>query len=349
MNKYDYVNDCKSKNEDCPSNTKNCGIIDNEENKLCLPTGSQCPINIITETKPNDISKYITVKIGNKTFYYGNDDSDKNRKIIAGLYVDSDLLLNENEKDYVTLDTYTISGLLKENNILYKDVNLGFDPYTEKNIDSKGKSYLKIRYNKNNVDIINKRNNYQKYVVDKKMNDEVIIPIKNNMKKPITYSGIVSYIALIIFCLLLMFCGCSIGQSLNTCCKCLLRLIYMILIIVFISFSFLAVIFMFKNLSTINKAKDIDPSSSNSFKIVCIIYIVIVFIIYILLIPLIIIAYRMRKTQSSNDITNKEVTINTNTNSNINSNSDLGYIVTNQNNNVFYQNQFYPQNINQGK
>ena len=33
---------------------------------------------------------------------------------------------------------------MKENKNLYKDVNLDFDPYRDKEIEQKGKSYLKI-------------------------------------------------------------------------------------------------------------------------------------------------------------------------------------------------------------
>ena len=140
---YNYSKNVKLKNEECPSNTKNCGILDDNENKLCIPNNSSCPINTISEEKLN--KTYSSFTVGNKTFYYGFDENDKNKKIIAGLYVDTDLHLNKKEKNYNILDTYTISGLLEENKILYKGVDLGFDPYKEKDIDQKGKSYLKIK------------------------------------------------------------------------------------------------------------------------------------------------------------------------------------------------------------
>ena len=144
---YSYLNNAILKNEECPTKTKNCGIIDDNENKLCIPDNLECPINIISEIKINNNNS--SFKVGNKTFYYGYDENSINKKIISGLYADTDIYLNNNNRDNDILDTYTISGLLEENKKLYKGLNLGFDPYKEKDIDKKGKSYLKIKYNEN--------------------------------------------------------------------------------------------------------------------------------------------------------------------------------------------------------
>ena len=73
-----------------------------------MPLDSDCPINYISETKVNQNYKYSSTVIDNKTFYYTYDNSSNN-KIIAGLYADSDLYLNKEEKDFITLDIYTIS------------------------------------------------------------------------------------------------------------------------------------------------------------------------------------------------------------------------------------------------
>ena len=48
---YTYANDAKLKDEQCPKNTKNCGILDDNENKLCSPLDSDCPINCISKKK----------------------------------------------------------------------------------------------------------------------------------------------------------------------------------------------------------------------------------------------------------------------------------------------------------
>ena len=156
-----YIKNAKLKNEDCPSSMKDCGILDDNENKLCLAPFLNCPINIISEDKLNISNS--SFQIGNKTFYYGYDEKAKNKKIIGGLYVDTDIYLNKKEENPIILDTYTISGLLEENKILYKGIKLGFDPYKEKNIDQKGKSYLKIRYNSKNIDLISLREKYKIY------------------------------------------------------------------------------------------------------------------------------------------------------------------------------------------
>ena len=49
---------------------------------------------------------------------------------------------------------------MEDNKILYKGLNLGYDPYLDKDIDKKGKSYLKIKYNEN-VDLISMREIYK--------------------------------------------------------------------------------------------------------------------------------------------------------------------------------------------
>ena len=127
---YSYIKNAVLKNEECPPGKKDCGILDDNGNRLCRELHYNCPINIISEEKLNNSNYSFTV--GNKTFYYGYIN-DKNRKIISGLYVDTDIY--PNKKESIILDTYTISGVLEENKILYKGVDLGFDPYTDKDID----------------------------------------------------------------------------------------------------------------------------------------------------------------------------------------------------------------------
>ena len=116
-----YYKDAKLKEEECPFGTINCGIIDDNENKLCISSDLNCPINYLSENKLNSNKIHSTVNIGNKAFYYLFDDDNKmKRKIIGG-----------------SIDTDTISGFLADNNDLYKEVNLGYDPYKEANIDNK--------------------------------------------------------------------------------------------------------------------------------------------------------------------------------------------------------------------
>ena len=173
-----YLNNAILKDENCSSNTKFCGILDDEGNKLCLPTNAECPHNVISTTKLN-INNYRTSIIDNKTVYYAFDENAINNKIIAGLYVDSDIYINKEEEseNSIILDTYTISGLLKDNYMLYRGVYLGYDPYEIHNIDEKGKSYLKVRYNIKNPNLVSMRQQHTQYITDKSMNEEVVNPI----------------------------------------------------------------------------------------------------------------------------------------------------------------------------
>lgn len=92
----------------------------------------------------NENNDYSSTVIGDKRFYY-TYDKNTNKKIIAGLYADSDLYLNKDEEDFIILDTYTISGLLNENSMLYKGVDLGYDPYKISNINKKRKKLFKSK------------------------------------------------------------------------------------------------------------------------------------------------------------------------------------------------------------
>ena len=42
---YYYLDDAILKDEECPEGTKNCGIIDSNENQLCLRNNLNCPVN----------------------------------------------------------------------------------------------------------------------------------------------------------------------------------------------------------------------------------------------------------------------------------------------------------------
>ena len=145
-----------------------------------------------------------SVLVGNKTFYYGNDNTTK-RKIIAGLVVDTDLLLNQDNDKKDIIDNYTISGLLEDNKDLYKDVNLSYDPYNEENIDSKGCSYLRIFYNDQNVNLSSLREAKNYLNFNRNMNNKFLNSI-HYKTKVITYLGIIALGYLIIaFTIFLIF------------------------------------------------------------------------------------------------------------------------------------------------
>ena len=309
-----YLNNVILKNEECPDNTKNCGILDDNENKLCISDDLNCPINTISEEKLNN--SYSSFKIGNKTFYYGYDENAKNKKIISGLYVDTDIYLNKEEENYTLLDTYTISGLLEENKILYKGVNLGFDPYLEKDIDKKGKSYLKIKYNKN-VDLINMREKFNNYLKKKSFQNRLISSVthKFNIFNTLGIIGYSIFIFIIIILMLIAFC---IKPFFDESISDIQRNFLYCFIPTFIFFITFTLIPTIKSCTIIGKLNEINKEINiSSLKKINIIFIILSFLLYviILLFILIICLYRkikdLLKSEKKNEKKNaNETTIN---------------------------------------
>ena len=266
--KLTYINDARLKDEPCPNKTKYCGTIDKNENKLCLPLYLDCPINYISEKKLNEKYNYSSTIIDGKTFYYTYDNSSNN-KIIAGLYADSDLYLNKDEEEFITLDTYSIRGLLKDNYILYRGVDLGYDPYKISNIDEKGKSYLKIKYNSENPDLVTLRKDYQNFVINREMNEKVVKSVRTRFK---TYFilGMVAYIILIIVIFILLYDFYNSKDFYG----------YLIFLVFFI-FATFGLVKACKNISKFNKAKKIDESKNyNTIRTINLLYVIFGFTIY---------------------------------------------------------------------
>ena len=288
-NNYNYVNSVSLKNEECQNETKNCGILDDNENKLCIPNNFKCPVNIISEEKLYYSNS--SFKVGNKTFYYGYDEKAKNKKIIAGLYIDTDIYLNKKEKDYILLDGYTISGFLKDNKNLYNGVILDFDPYINKDIDKKGKSYLKIRYNEN-VDLVSLRDNHHN------------INIWNNTIKSITNNcsiyikiGIVGISYLIFILLILILIG--VCENKNKELNCFPKLknknnFLYCFVPILIPFFVLSIIPAIKSCNIVGKLNKIDGKiefSISSLIITNIIFIAFIFLLYGCILAFIVIFY----------------------------------------------------------
>ena len=188
---YNYLENAVLKDEECPKGTKYCGILDGNENKLCIKSNLKCPINYISDDEANNNQNYSTFSFGNKTFYYGYNDSLKDKKIVMGLMVETDLYLNEDNYEKEILDLYNISEFLKGNQNLFKNINLGYDPYSEEDIDKKGNSYLKAFYNTEKFDLIDLRNRVYKYNFNVKINERSFNPI-HKKTKIITILGLIS-------------------------------------------------------------------------------------------------------------------------------------------------------------
>ena len=320
---YTYLENAILKNEECPISTKYCGIIDDNENKLCIKNYLNCPINVISEEKLGNSNS--SFQVGNKTFYYYFDENAKNKKIIEGLFVDTDIY--KKEEDYFILDTYTISGLLEENERLYKGVNLGFDPYTDKDIDKKGKSYLKIKYNNKNVDLISLREKYNSFNKKSKIQENLIRPVTDNFEMS-NMLGIIGYSLLILLIVILMtisFCNKSAKDdnsklSTNQC-----RFLCCFIPVAFIFYS-ITIFTTIKYCSIVGKLNEIDKELSiSSLKICNIIYIILSFLMYAIILILVVFVciYRKIKKDSLNKQTEKtNVSDNTFTNIATDSNTD---------------------------
>ena len=274
---YTYLNDAKLKDEECPENTKYCGILDDEENKLCLPLNSECPTNIISIEKLNQ-SDYSTSIIGNKTIYYTYDKNAIKNKIIAGLYVDSDIYFNkEEDENNIVLDTYTISGLINDNYLLYRGVDLGYDPYEINNIDEKGKSYLKVAYNSKKPNFVSMRERHDQFIKNKAMNENVIKPIRRTLKFYII--GIFFYI----ICFLFLICLILYKNNIKKYC-------FIGLLLISFIYSLISLIMACKNISRFNKAKKIDSinnyHNAKKANIIFVILSILLYPVYIVSVPL---------------------------------------------------------------
>ena len=199
-----YLKNAVQANESCPTSMKMCGILDELGNKLCIPITKDCPINYIklSNDSPDEKYHYSFSNIGNKSLIYTNEAVSN--KIIGGLYVDSDLLIQYNDKDCEILDTGNINDLINENKILYKNV-LNFDPYSETNINNKGKSYLKwciVGQGRNKDLNIMKKENIS-FSLNQTINKNSIKPINNDKKAYLVFSILGSILQSIFFIIFL--------------------------------------------------------------------------------------------------------------------------------------------------
>ena len=316
---YSYLKDAKLKDEECPPNTKNCGILDDEENKLCISINSECPFNVISCSKLNQ-NNYLTSEIDNETtIYYAYDENAINSKIIAGLYVDTDIYINKEEESNnpVILDTYNLSEFLKDNKNLYKGVDFGYDPYKINNLDKKSKSYLKVGYNRNpNLKSLKEKHKWS--LSNKNWNNNVANLVEDSPN--LFATGIPFYGYSLVFFIFCFICG------IDNKCKSLIG----ILSFVFSSFFILllvSIIGAFQNITIFNKAKEYDPEENyNNLRILNIIYIILsLFLLIFIILSIILILYYFcnKKRKDIKDIFPKSSNIYTNSNPIINDSKSI--------------------------
>ena len=286
---YNYLDNAILKDEECPEGKKYCGIIDGNENKLCIKSNLKCPINYISDDETNINQDYSSFSFNNKTFYYGYNDSLKDKKIVKGLMVETDLYLNEDNYEKEIIDLYNISEFLKDNQNLFKDINLSYEPYSEKDIDKKGYSYLKAFYNTEQFNLTDLRNREEKYHFNIKINKKAFNPI-HKKTKIITILGFIS-------CGYLFFAFLFISNKQKNYLKgdhnYGEKVFYCLFIIPFLILILPTLIYGCMNIAYIKEAKSIDPKGNyktfqrinNAFVIIGFILFSIL-IVYIILVPI---------------------------------------------------------------
>ena len=161
-NYFDYKNKHSVKStEDCPTNSKKCGILDSSGRKLCLPIDEECPLNgfKLTDTPDNpfiDITDIETKTVsyevgGNHYIYYTNKNYDgeiitefklskgppcaKSSEISWFEYYQNEVEVNYKCKTYIggskTSNRYTKVNTAGINmRQLYRDNGLTTEPYS---------------------------------------------------------------------------------------------------------------------------------------------------------------------------------------------------------------------------
>lgn len=123
---YDHIRESVSNNETCPSGTKQCGLIDSLNQKLCVLTANACPVNKIVITKyskPIDdtVNSYSEISLnGSYNLYYS--------KLAANNGIPVEYTLSEGER---CVDP--------------KEINSKFVPYV---LSNEKKDYYCSTYNK---------------------------------------------------------------------------------------------------------------------------------------------------------------------------------------------------------
>jgi len=235
---YSYLNSAVASNETCDETKYHqCGILDELGNKLCYPNNKKCPINYITLDKSDHKYNYSSYIIDGVTVYYTNE-AINDGKVLGGFFVDTDLMIKYNIGDCQIISTGNISELLNSHeNKLYRD-SLLYDPYKDKNIDEKGKAYLKWCIpgfgKEKNITKINKTNEI--FLFNKTNNKEILEPIKTKIK--ISYFiCLPGFIGLIVAMIFLVFAFNTQNKRKSTFnCKCITFKGVIILLIFIISF-----------------------------------------------------------------------------------------------------------------
>ena len=181
---------------------------------------------------------------------------------------------------------------------MYKGINLGYDPYEIKNIDEKGKSYLKISSNTKKPNFISLRKKYKQSFINQKLNEKI-----KDLIKDTNISFILGMIFNVFTTIIIIFFFLKGKDKKDTCfCKCcnfMLNILYSLLILLHVCILVVA----FQNIKKINEIREIAPKEDYDFlKKLYIIFINICFLLDASYIGLLIDAcYYKCKNKNKND------------------------------------------------
>lgn len=143
---YSLLFNSVKKGKECQTGYKQCGILDSEDNILCLPNDKECPINDlhILESPPSSPYTYHTIQLtDNKYIYYTTEAIDK--PIIVSFKLSDgrvclDLEEYNSKQTHPKLDYYKYYGCKKSyNGITYDDRYVALDAMNKyKMLDDNG-------------------------------------------------------------------------------------------------------------------------------------------------------------------------------------------------------------------
>ena len=131
---YSLLFNSVKKGKECQTGYKQCGILDSEENILCLPNNEECPINdiLIQDSPPVSSLNYHSIQLtDNKAIYYTTEAIDK-PIIVSFKLSDGRVCIDfeeyNSQQTHPKLDYYEYYGCRKSyDGITYDDRYEGLD------------------------------------------------------------------------------------------------------------------------------------------------------------------------------------------------------------------------------
>ena len=121
---YSYgnlFNNSVPSNEECPSDKKQCGILDTMNNKMCIDKDKECPINMIihSNTRPTEYHyKFNNISLNDESYLFFTNEAIDNYIVAHFKISDKEVCLDPNEfnsdAQHYPLDYYEYYGCKTE-------------------------------------------------------------------------------------------------------------------------------------------------------------------------------------------------------------------------------------------